>query len=737
MRKIIPFLIVGILVLSGLGASANSQKVNSNKKIEKTVLDFSKPIIEEQTNFINIELENTNSYVFEPGKPILPAYTQDFTFPLGTKIIDIKCEKTNIQEQIISKKLINAPTPVIAGSTLYKQKEIEIKDPYPENNIDYKIGEGIKDGKRSLIVKTQINPVKYYPEEQKIKWATNIKITIEYVEIPQTQTIDEEYKFVIITPGKYNSELFEFVNHKIDRGITTKLVTLNEVYSGYYFPVEGEDDIEKIKYFIKNTIDNWGTTDVMLIGGIEDFPARETHIKLEDEEEGNHDEEIFVSDLYYADIYQEGGVFCSWDSNDNNVYGEYNWGESGNYDEMDLFPDVRIGRLAATTSTELSTILNKIINYENNKAYTKNWFNEIVVIGGDSAPNDQELTEEPDVDEGELVNQEILDIMDGFIPDIIWDSNNKLSGRFPNPTGVDNIDNAINEGCGFVDWSGHGSPTVWTTYPHNVNRQILPTPNPPGLYFNYYNSDLTNGDELPIVMCGGCSLGKYQADDECFAWTYLTNPNGGGIASFGATGLGYIYIGKYVTYGLVEGFMINLYEAYDDGAITLGEMWNNAVNRYMPSELIDADYKTLTELHMFGDPTLAISEESTPPAKPNKPNGPPSGNVGTSYTFTASTTDIDDDDIAYLFDWGDGTFSEWTDLISSGDIVSISHSWDTADEFNVRVKAKDEHGKQSEWSDTSSVSIPKSKFKTINLIDRLIEIFPNLFLILKIISEKT
>jgi len=232
-------------------------------------------------------------------------------------------------------------------------------------------------------------------------------------------------------------------------------------------------------------------------------------------------------------------------------------------------------------------------------------------------------------------------------------------------------------------------------------------------------------------MCGGCSLGKYQSNDECFAWSFLSNQNGGGIASFGATGLGYIYIGKSVTHGLVEGFMIDLYKAYDRGAITLGEMWSRAVNDYMPSRPDDGDYKTLTELHMFGDPTLAIGEESLAPNTPDAPEGSSSGNTGTSYTYSASTTDPEGDQISYLFDWGDGTFSEWTSLKNSGQTVSTNHIWQSDGSYQIRVKAKDVHGIQSEWSDPLPITMPYSYNPMHQFFEWLFERFPNAFPLLR------
>jgi len=682
-----------MLVLNiGFGAAVTS--TSSVEEMEKTII-FSKPIIKTHNEYVTIEIDEADSYLINENRPLLPSYTHTFTFPIGTNIISVNCQRKNIDTKTLSKNIM--PSPAKMQLTTLKQTSInqDYNDEiYPEICYDYNVGSGItKNNERNVILKVTIYPVKYDPSQNIIEYAKNMEINVKY-DTSADNNFNDDYPFVIITAPGFTNQLNNLVTHKINRGLDTKLVTLNEIYSSTYFPVQGRDDAEKVKYFIKNCIENWGTTDVMIVGDRNDFPTRDTHIKVSDD-----DDEIFVSDLYFADIYNEDEEFCSWDSNNNDVFAEYDWGSQSNYDEIDAYPDVRIGRLACTSSSQVTAVVNKIINYETQKSYTKNWFNEIVVIGGDTAPNDEE-----NIDEGEYLNQAVLNVMNGFIPTKIWDSNGKLGGIIN--TGVKNINDAINDGCGFVCWSGHGAPTVWTTFPHNGRIQSLPTPFPPGVYYNYYNSNLENGDKLPIVTCGGCSLGKFQSNENCFAWAYLANPDGGAIATIGAAGLGYVYLGSYVTRGLVEGFMLDVFEAYDDGAVTFGEMWSWAIDDYITGRLDGGDYKTLTELIPFGDPTLRVREETQAPLKPSPPQGPSQGSPGSTLTYSAVTTDPDGDQISYLFDWGDGTYSDWIGPKNSGVSVSATKSWDEKGTYQIRVLAKDIHGKTSEWSEPMPIQMP-------------------------------
>ena len=715
MNKLLPIIIVGILITSGLGAVATT---GEEIKQENRKLSFSQLSVVDEGESITLDLDGSDSIVLEKDHYMVPTHIETFTFPFGTEIQGVKVTSKNIHHETLTKKLMVAPKPVLMRQIVRNEDDERNVNPIA---IDvwykYNVGVGINRNERCVFVKVQTFPVQYNPSKNTIEWAENVEIDIKYKEPEQTTlSFDDDYSFIVLTPTDFSSELGVLINHKISRGLSTKLVTLDEIYGGTYFPVQGRDNQERIKYFIKDAIENWNTNYVMLVGSSIKFPTRLSHV----------DDLTFVSDLYYADVYNDTFEFCIWDSNENDVFGEYKWGSSHLTDDVDLHPDVYLGRLACINEGEVIACVNKIIAYETNEAYTHDWFTNLVVIGGDTFPS--KYGDDSGIDEGEYINQAVIDIMEGFIPDKIWDSNGRLGGI--SPSGVTSINNAINSGCGFVDFSGHGASWVYTTYRHNGTQQVLPTPT--GQYKNSHAAYLKNGDKLPIVVIGACSVGKFKSDPDCFAWSFVSNPDGGGIASFGATTYGYAYMGKHVTMGLIEGMTLNVFEAYkDDGAITFGEMWLKGINNYIMARMDSADYLTIEEWQPFGDPTLAIGEESLAPVKPDAPDGPASGGADVEYTYTASTTDPDGDDLYYLFDWGDGKFSGWIGPKNSGQTVSANHEWAEQGDYQIRVKARDNHGVQSEWSDPLPISMPKNK----QLIDLpffdILEKFPRLFPILR------
>jgi hypothetical protein len=100
------------------------------------------------------------------------------------------------------------------------------------------------------------------------------------------------------------------------------------------------------------------------------------------------------------------------------------------------------------------------------------------------------------------------------------------------------------------------------------------------------------------------------------------------------------------------------------------------------------------------------SGENQPPNTPSKPLGPIYGIVNTSYIYSTSTIDIDDDDIRYGWDWnGDDAIDDWTGFHPSGNVVNFNHSWKNPGYYNVQVNAEDENGIQSSFSSKLEVRI--------------------------------
>jgi len=719
MKKIISLCIIAIVVLGGLGAVAQATSENTQKK---ATFRFSEPLLQKGNIYATVSLKEANSFVMTQGKPMLPSHVELYTFPFGTTIHSVMVTPKNIYTKATLNDIEPTPQYAAVSKTTKIENEAPINygvDPYPSTWFDYRLGCGIYNGEIQVIVNVEIFPVQYHPVEKTIRWIDEADVVIEYEETsPQTTSNREEYQFVAIGPAEYSGQVAPLITHKINKGISSKFVSLEDIYSGVYFPATGRDNQEKIKYFIKNAIENWLTGSVLLVGGSSKVPTRDTHVYISSEDPNP---EIFVSDLYYADIYHANGTFCSWDSNGNDIFGEYRW--QGRTDAVDLYPDVYLTRIPATGGSQVTATVNKFMGYENTPGYQQSWFPKLVVVGGDS------FEDSGKIDEGEYANQKVIDVMTGFVAEKLWVTNGKLTTLAP--TGVANIKAAINSGCGFVDLNGHGNTNIWATHPHDTYGQWVPTP-----AGGIRTSDivtLSNGNKLPIVTVEACSTAKFAVDSNCFNWGFVYISNGGAIGTFGCTALGYSYIGTGVTQGLIGKIGLDTYRAYKlDQAETFGELWSRALNRYIKTTMEPTDYKTVEEWIAFGDPTLRIGEQSQPPAKPSIPDGPTSGSVNTEYSYTTSTTDPEGNKISYMFEWGDGTYSSWIGPLNSGATATGKKTWTTKGDYMVRVVAKDDHGVLSEWSDPLPISMPLSyQLPFFQLLERLLERFPQAFPLLR------
>lgn len=679
-KKIASILVLGLLVAVAVADDTRHYV----KNIEESVF-VSEPIIKEKNQYVTVSLEKETSFLLKPGKPVLPVLTEVFCLPLGSKVNDVNVIFSDVSQIVLSKQVQPGPeptpkTPLQTPKERVKDRETyESVELYPPESFAYSTGAGIKGKERVVFVTVQCYPVRYSPGLNTLYYSKSADIKVTYSEPVSPLSFPDAYDMVMIAPSTFSEELQPLINHKNNRGLQTILKTTEAIYAEY----GGRDEPEKIKYFIKDAIETWGIEFVLLVGGAAQIPGRYTHIYFDYDYQ---DYWVFLSDLYYADVYDAELNFSGWDSNENDLFAEYNW--YGNTDEIDLYPDVYLGRLACIIEDDVTTCVNKIIAYETSAAHAQNWFTNLVLIGGDSLPGDEE-----EVDEGEYVNRAVMDTLDGFIPKRVWASNGELYD-------ASNISAAIDSGAGFVFFNGHGNTTVWATHPHESFDWI-----PPGNYRNSHVTALSNANELPMVISDACYHCAYDAYPYCFGWAFVVNPNGGAIAFLGGTDIDVSYGGVDIVTKGIERLCVILSTNYKQGEATFGELWVNALNTYLSPSMDEIDYITMEESQPFGDPSLIIGSHSQKPAKPTPPDGETEVKVGQEYTYMSSTIDPDGDSIYYLFDWGDETYSGWVGAYASGDSAGASREWAEEGNCDIRVIARDKNGVFSQWSESLTLCI--------------------------------
>ena len=194
---------------------------------------------------------------------------------------------------------------------------------------------------------------------------------------------------------------------------------------------------------------------------------------------------------------------------------------------LDEIPKVPVGRISAITGDEVAVYLNKVIQYEQQQAFSspligdKAWMKNVVHVVGASDVN----------------LQAILDVNMSRYKDVISDT--FYGGRVHNfsKTSVDPVEqsnsqrlqNLFQEGIGVVTYFGHSSAT---TLEYNLD-------NPQG-----YN----NQGKYPLFILLGCNagnfftfnIGRLQAK-ETISEKYVLAQERGGIASIASTSLGIVH----------------------------------------------------------------------------------------------------------------------------------------------------------------------------------------------------
>jgi len=284
---------------------------------------------------------------------------------------------------------------------------------------------------------------------------------------------------------------------------------------------------------------------------------------------------------------------------------------------------------------EVDNIVDKIIHYETD-TYGKNWFNNIVLCGGDTFPF-------RNGNEGEIINDIVEGIMSDFTPTKLWTSDNTFKAR--------NLNKAVNSGAGFVDYSGHGYNNRIGTHPPNDNSWVM--------YYDLNLLGLFNGYKLPIVYFDACLTSKLDYDTSetsvhrpntrainsflidqflktiskilrilfdgnkpefvskildsygaqyeprvyptlipCFSWEWVAKKNGGAIATIGATRTAYGGINNGA--GKIA---IEFFNGYEDSEY-LGQMMTYSQIEYIID--VPNDFLTIEKFILLGDPTLKV-----------------------------------------------------------------------------------------------------------------------------------
>jgi hypothetical protein len=695
LNKIIPFVIVGILVFSGLGAATTSLINRTNNNTEKITenyyLEISNPTFTQEGEFVTIELEQAEAFMPHSGKPMLPIFTKTFAYPVGTRIdavnVDINWERYNLDKKV-------TPTPVAIPLSIdvypidleersFDEEVYTSTSLYPAEPYIIKYGAGIKDMEHVIFVNVKCFP-QYSPGNDYVNIPKIINIDVEY-QSPETQVKNEEqYDLLIITHEIFEDELQSLVDHKESLGIATKLVTVDEIYDEY--DSQSPYDWEQIKMYLADHVLDWDIKFVLLAGGRKGqtydwwVPDFESNNWEPGTEYGSWDE-TYSCDLYYSDVYRvnQYGQYemDNWDSNGNGIYAEGPLLPSGT-DQMDFYPDVYLGRFPIRAEWEADVVVDKVINYELNA--DDSWFKKAVLAGGDGFPPERYPgVAQPGIYEGEIVCDIYAQHLAqrGVVSTKVYCSG---AGDIKCNKAED-VYNEISKGCGFVHLTGHSSP--WSLGSYEPDTGISPEP-PLTAFYNGFDARLFDcGYKLPFMINEGCHNAQFDVTaqeiidylldayflhpdigfqfyhyewipHEVSSW-FVVQKGGGAIGVIGNTALGSGFINDGITRGLGGWLCLRYAEAWGvDEVDHTGEVYVTGISAYIDTFDVsgwDADRIRIEEQVLLGDPSVRLggygstfqsdNTEETEQEYGQVSMSAPTWSVGDSWTYALENIDID------------------------------------------------------------------------------------------------
>jgi len=510
----------------------------------------------------------------------------------------------------------------------------------------------------------------------------------------------DKFNYVIITTSDLENIVISLKTWKEYPGFSVEIVNISWISSSY----DGKDIQEQIRNFLIDKYEEWGIDYVLIVGTRNTIPMRRCHPLP-----NVYDDSVF-SDYYYSDLTG------NWDLDEDGYYGEYE------DDDVDFIPEISIGRIPSDNNETVKRICQNIIEFGSD---TGTWKKNALLLGSIIYYQNLEAYEWIyDRSDGATVMEECRDDIfepNGFTCVRMYETEGIRPSTYPYEYPLDRstVLSEWKNDYGIVNMLGHANERYITRFiwDHDDGDNIPEISEGELVYEDFLRS--TDSKDLslekpPIVFSAGCSqLHSSRNMGKSFM------ENNAAVAFIGTTDLGFYNItrvwndendgGAFSIDYFFFYYLISQNQKCGD-ALSNSKIYfyNNFMFTEYEPDWIYRCYSTLYGFTLYGDPSLGFYPISNPPEKPNTPDGPASGKIKTEYAYFTSSIEPDSDQIRYLFDWGDNT-TTITDYYPSGDSIVVSHEWNEHGTFNIKVRAEDDHGAWSEWSDPLSVSMPKSK----------------------------
>lgn len=253
-----------------------------------------------------------------------------------------------------------------------------------------------------------------------------------------------DYEYLIITSNALKSAFQPLADWKTMKGIRSKVLTTEEINALY------ENTGTSLESRIKHALQEYyngtysGLKYVLLGGDVNIVPSRMCY--LEAQSHGKYYYGSTPTDMFYACF---DGDF-EWNNSGNGVYGELD-------DNVDLAPEIVVTRVPINTSSQASSFVNRIVNYERNPL-SLNWQKKLLMAGHllyswNTAYGITDAEEKSDA----FYSQYIQPYWDGDRTKLF----NTISGDSAWVYNPSSLQTRLADGYSFVDINSHGSATTW------------------------------------------------------------------------------------------------------------------------------------------------------------------------------------------------------------------------------------------------------------------------------------
>ena len=376
-------------------------------------------------------------------------------------------------------------------------------------------------------------------------------------------------EYVIITADSLVGQFQRLADWKTQSGVPTVVRSLSFIHQQY--PM-GSDDAERIRLFIRDAYSRWGTKWALLGGDTEILPTRYAYTTY-------YGGESIACDEYYSCL--DG----NWDADGDDVFGEAYQSDSDPGDDVDLMPDVYVGRAPVVTVAQAQRFVDKTLQYEKQPA--GDYENGMLIFAEVLFPQNFHQGDQVDFDGAEIAEQCLPHIQSwpGVHCARLYENytdSRWQPGSLPETRRA--VLDSLNRGYGLATHIGHGYRNVMSCGDNNINNDDA--------------LSLTNGSRLVNLYASNCTSNAI--DFPSIGEAFLHAPGGGAVTNIGSSRFDFPAAGRYFE---EEYFRL----VYEDSVTTAGEAQARQKLPFVSLSPLDGvnRWTTLTLL-MLGDPSLEM-----------------------------------------------------------------------------------------------------------------------------------